>query len=86
MPPHRRFKSYPLAGVFRLAGEIHVVLDRFKSYPLVGVFQTTTGAKNGRTMFQVIPPCGGIPPGIHADRAAAYVSSHTPLRGYSRLR
>ena len=60
MPPHRRFKSYPLAGVFRLAGEIHVVLDRFKSYPLVGVFQPTTGAKNGRTMFQVIPPCGGI--------------------------
>ena len=35
-------------------------------------------------MFQVIPPCGGIQVAEGAAFVDLCVSSHTPLRGYSR--
>ena len=55
----------------------------FKSYPLAGVFRLSFVAIHSRFMFQVIPPCGGIRKEKHDKLKGEFVSSHTPLRGYS---
>ena len=55
------FKSYPLAGVFLYFLQPCVNNQCFKSYPLAGVFPNPYTVLSSRLLFQVIPPCGGIP-------------------------
>ena len=101
------FKSYPLAGVFGHRPFSMLSHEGFKSYPLAGVFAlmmkwdldspvfqvippcggipiSWTSGRNRAKMFQVIPPCGGILVAEGAAFVDLCVSSHTPLRGYSR--
>ena len=79
------FKSYPLAGVFGHRPFSMLSHEGFKSYPLAGVFALMMKWDLDSPVFQVIPPCGGIPAAKRMAERILIVSSHTPLRGYSDL-
>ena len=79
------FKSYPLAGVFVLSSARRRHAEGFKSYPLAGVFRLCEKIFHNFFCFKSYPLAGVFPSLLRQAFGTTTVSSHTPLRGYSKL-